>query len=424
MATVLPASSSGDVLSATLTKYINPMKGWQPRFVELDTANTLFTTCHVDHLGLPDRATTTIVDIRGASLRQEPSEPTFTVACVDGSKVSLRCENAQERSFWVSMLGSVGVQEGAAPSASGGGGGGGGGGGMSSMLSMGGGLLSRGKSAVASAAASAQQLGSSELMDGAVKMGQKAASGAASIASSLTYSTHNIGGMQIQLGAQLAEGGYSFVHLAEEVGSGRKFAVKRIVMLGGEASQSARFEVDVLTKLQGHPNIMQLFGHGTTRLKQATEMLMVCELCEGGHLYDHYQAMGGAIPEERLMSLFAQCCEAVGHLHSQQPPLAHRDVKIENFLLTGDVVKLCDFGSCVAGSKKYETRKEILDEEEIIQKHSTMMYARPDCCAVLLPSGSDVQIARPTVAQQHSDSRSTHSGLAGGCPQVPSARDG
>ena len=99
MATVLPASSSGDVLSATLTKYINPMKGWQPRFVELDTANTLFTTCHVDHLGLPDRATTTIVDIRGASLRQEPSEPTFTVACVDGSKVALRCENAQERRF-------------------------------------------------------------------------------------------------------------------------------------------------------------------------------------------------------------------------------------------------------------------------------------------------------------------------------------
>ena len=421
MATVLPASSSGDVLSATLTKYINPMKGWQPRFVELDTANTLFTTCHVDHLGLPDRATTTIVDIRGASLRQEPSEPTFTVACVDGTKVSLRCENAQERSFWVSMLGSVGVQEGAAPSASGGGGGGGGGG-MSSMLSRGGGLLSRGKSAVASAAASAQQLGSSELMDGAVKMGQKAASGAASIASSLTYSTHNIGGMQIQLGAQLAEGGYSFVHLAEEVGSGRKFAVKRIVMLGGEASQSARFEVDVLTKLQGHPNIMQLFGHGTTRLKQATEMLMVCELCEGGHLYDHYQAMGGAIPEERLMALFAQCCEAVGHLHSQQPPLAHRDVKIENFLLTGDVVKLCDFGSCVAGSKKYETRKEILDEEEIIQKHSTMMYARPDCCTFLLPSGRS--LARLLHDIQTPDSRRVLTRLAGGCLQVPSARDG
>ena len=217
-------------------------------------------------------------------------------------------------------------------------------------------------------------------MGEAYKISQKAAAGAAAVAKAATYSTHDIGGMQIQIGAQLAEGGYSFVHFAEEVGTGRQFAVKRVVMMGGEANKNAKWEVDVLRKLQGHKNIMKMFAHGTMRLKRdgCTEMVMVCELCDGGHLYDHYVKMGGNIPEERLIDLFHQCCEGVSHLHSQQPPLAHRDVKIENFLLQGDTVKLCDFGSCTAGGKVYESRKDILDEEEIIQKYSTMMYRAPE----------------------------------------------
>ncbi len=361
-------------MSAVLTKYINPMKGWQPRHVELNTGSGLFTTCHVDGLGIPERATTTIVDIRGASVQLEVQEPTFTVACTDGVKVSLRCENNQERTFWVNMLHGVGVSEGPPPSGGAGGGGGGG------LLSMGGGFLSRGKAAAAKAAEAAQQIGGSDLMDNAYKMSQKAAAGAAAVAKAATFSTYDIGGMQIQLGAQLAEGGYSFVHFAEEAGTGRQFAVKRIVMMGGEANRNAKWEVDVLRKLQGHPNIMQLFAHGTMRLKRdgCTEMLMVCELCDGGHLYDFYQKTGGNIPEDKLLDIFSQCCEGVRHLHSQEPPLAHRDIKIENFLLQGDTVKLCDFGSCTAGGKVYETRKEILDEEENIQKYSTMMYRAPE----------------------------------------------
>ena len=345
------------------------MKGWQPRHVELNTGSGLFTTCHVDSLGIPERATTTIVDIRGATVQLERQEPTFIVACTDGTKVSLRCENNQERTFWVNMLHSVGVSEGPPPSGGGGAAGGG-------LLSMGGGLLSRGKAAAAKAAEAAQQIGGSDLMDNAYKMSQKAAA----VAKAATFSTYDIGGMQIQLGAQLAEGGYSFVHFAEEAGTGRQFAVKRIVMMGGEANRNAKWEVDVLRKLQGHPNIMQLFAHGTMRLKRdgCTEMLMVCELCDGGHLYDFYQKTGGNIPEDKLLDVFSQCCEGVRHLHSQEPPLAHRDIKIENFLLQGDTVKLCDFGSCTAGGKVYETRKEILDEEEIIQKYSTMMYRAPE----------------------------------------------
>ena len=369
-----PGEMAAEAVSAVLTKYINPMKGWQPRHVELNIANGLFTTCRTDSLGVPERATTTIVDIRGATVQLDVQEPTFTVACTDGTKVCLRCENHQERTFWVNMLNGVGVAEGPPPSSGGGGSGGGG------LMSMGGGFLSLGRAAAAKAAEAAQQVSKGDLMDNAYKMSQKAAAGAAAVAKAASFSTYDIGGMQIQLGAQLAEGGYSFVHFAEEAGTGRQFAVKRIVMMGGEANRNAKWEVEVLRKLQGHPNIMTLFAHGTMRLKRdgCTEMLMVCELCDGGHLYDFYQKTGGNIPEDKLLDIFSQCCEGVRHLHSQDPPLAHRDIKIENFLLQGDTVKLCDFGSCTAGGKVYESRKDILDEEENIQKYSTMMYRAPE----------------------------------------------
>ena len=49
---------------------------------------------------------------------------------------------------------------------------------------------------------------------------------------------------------------------------------------------------------------------------------------------------------EQVLGVFNQMCLAVDHMHSQKPPIIHRDLKVENFLLAkGGIIKLCDFGS-------------------------------------------------------------------------------
>lgn len=49
---------------------------------------------------------------------------------------------------------------------------------------------------------------------------------------------------------------------------------------------------------------------------------------------------------EVVCRIFYQTCKAVSHMHSQNPKIIHRDLKIENLLISSDGnIKLCDFGS-------------------------------------------------------------------------------
>lgn len=55
--------------------------------------------------------------------------------------------------------------------------------------------------------------------------------------------------------------------------------------------------------------------------------------------------------ESEILNIFLQICIGVSQLHGENPPIIHRDLKVENVLSIDGKFKVCDFGSCTTRGK-------------------------------------------------------------------------
>lgn len=95
-------------------------------------------------------------------------------------------------------------------------------------------------------------------------------------------------------------------------------------------------EINSLRKLN-HPNIIKL----KEVIRESDELHMVFEFMDA-NLYEFMKARVKPIPETKVRSIMYQTCQALHHVH--KGGYFHRDMKPENLLISGDTVKLADFG--------------------------------------------------------------------------------
>eukprot|EP00441_Pelagodinium_beii_P041044 CAMPEP_0197630844 /NCGR_PEP_ID=MMETSP1338-20131121/8202_1 /TAXON_ID=43686 ORGANISM="Pelagodinium beii, Strain RCC1491" /NCGR_SAMPLE_ID=MMETSP1338 /ASSEMBLY_ACC=CAM_ASM_000754 /LENGTH=630 /DNA_ID=CAMNT_0043202157 /DNA_START=53 /DNA_END=1942 /DNA_ORIENTATION=+ len=186
--------------------------------------------------------------------------------------------------------------------------------------------------------------------------------------------------------AFLAEGAFGAVMKVSDSRTGEKFALKKVACAEGvqvaSSFEAAEREAKVLSRLPTHPNIIRCYGWAVDKPDSPNSTVKILlELCPGGHLLDYMDSKDGKLSPREVMEPFVQITEAVKFLHSQKPPLQHRDLKVENVLKGDDGQwKLCDFGSCSSRCVPSQelSRPEMHKLQEEIDKTVTMLYRPPE----------------------------------------------
>jgi hypothetical protein len=99
-----------------------------------------------------------------------------------------------------------------------------------------------------------------------------------------------------------------------------------------------------MSRLQAHPNIVQLFGI------MLRPMRMIVEFCPEGDLLHALRAGRFKNNDALCFKVAVDICSGMAFLHSQNPPLAHRDLRSPNILLSSldpskkVCAKVADFG--------------------------------------------------------------------------------
>ncbi|XP_060093039.1 cyclin-G-associated kinase isoform X4 [Heteronotia binoei] len=196
-----------------------------------------------------------------------------------------------------------------------------------------------------------------------------------------------MGEMKLRIKKVIAEGGFAFVYEALDVGSGKEYALKRLLSNEEEKNKAIIQEVCFMKKLSGHPNIVQFCSAASIGKEESDtgqgEFLLLTELCRGQVVEFLKRAESkGALSCDTVLKIFYQTCRAVQHMHKQKPPIIHRDLKIENMLMSNQgTIKLCDFGSATTVAHypdySWSAQKRAMVEEEIT-RNTTPMYRTPE----------------------------------------------
>jgi len=135
------------------------------------------------------------------------------------------------------------------------------------------------------------------------------------------------------------------IHIATSV----KVAVKVINIGNPKMRERAYNEVKAMKTVGTNVNVIKLFGTEEENNGSSTFLYLFLELAAGGDLFSYIEKRG-CLPEENAKLFMKQLISALSACHANN--IIHRDVKLENVLLTKDnKLRLSDFGLSVVMPK-------------------------------------------------------------------------
>ena len=153
-----------------------------------------------------------------------------------------------------------------------------------------------------------------------------------------------------------------------------------------------------------HPNIVDFVGYIHRQSNQASpvdEFFILLEYLPNS-LVNYLALKQKETPkkyftEKQLFEMLLQITEGINHIHTLNPPMSHRDLKLDNVLMKMEtyekkskskdktkvkkklILKLCDFGSVCDGRPRMwqnDHEKYVLEDE--ISRFTTPSYRAPE----------------------------------------------
>ncbi len=187
----------------------------------------------------------------------------------------------------------------------------------------------------------------------------------------------------------LSVGGLSLIYHGMDTKLNRPVAIKELFPRGSERADGlsvvpsssygeaewARARAEYLDEARmvasfDHPGVVDVYDY----FEENNSAYMVMKFISGQTLEQHTVERGGRLPEAEAREFIRQVGEALQQLHSQEPPIYHRDLKPRNIMVTGQGrAVLIDFGA----TREYMT--EVAGPEEAL---FTPGYAPPEQLAL------------------------------------------
>ena len=160
---------------------------------------------------------------------------------------------------------------------------------------------------------------------------------------------------QYRISRVIGHGGFGVVYEAEDLQqNGLVVALKET--FHPDSIRSFANEFRVLQRLS-HPNLPRYYA----MFEAEGNGFLAMEYVPGQSLDDVLSRRPGPLLESQVMGYALQVCDALSYLHSQAPPIIHRDVKPANIRLTPEgLVKLVDFGLLKEGAQQTQSSRHSL----------------------------------------------------------------